>query len=225
MVEETVRHLLISGIGALKGGIFQEAKIEGVGDVDGDVVCTNFKLDGKVKVDGSVSAQKVEMNGVAFITGSLRSDSMSVQGKLEVKGDLIGEDLQLNAKLIVKGRCETESLRANGSLRMGMLNAGSVHIELNGTSHIAEIGGGHIHIQKQSAVSLNKWLKAPEIPPVSKLTAQMIEGDDIYLEYTTAAVVRGTNIIIGPGCKIGLVEYKAKFDQDKKAKVERAERI
>ncbi|WP_042168574.1 hypothetical protein [Paenibacillus gorillae] len=225
MVEEHVRHLSIAGIGALKGGVFQEATIEGVGDVDGDVVCTNFKLEGKVKVDGSVSAQKVKLEGVAFIGGNLRSDTIVAKGKLEVKGDLIGEDLRLDAKVIVDGRCETESLHATGKLRMGVLNAGSAHIELNGNSQINEIVGGQIHIQKQPAVSLTDWLKTPEISPAGKLTTQIVEGDDIYLEYTAAAVVRGTNIVIGPGCKIGLVEYKTKFEQDKNAKVERAERL
>ncbi|MGP3783292.1 hypothetical protein [Paenibacillus sp. 1A_MP2] len=37
----------------------------------------------------------------------------------------------------------------------------------------------------------------------------MIEGDDIELEYTEAEVVRGDKIKIGPGCRIGTVEYRS----------------
>ena len=39
------------------------------------------------------------------------------------------------------------------------------------------------------------------------LEAELIEGDEIYLENTRADVVRGKQIEIGPHCKIGLIEY------------------
>ena len=35
----------------------------------------------------------------------------------------------------------------------------------------------------------------------------IIEGDDIHLENTIADTVRGKRIAIGPGCRIGTVEY------------------
>ena len=53
----------------------------------------------------------------------------------------------------------------------------------------------------------------------NKLTVDIIEGDDIYLENTHAKVVRGNNITLGPGCEIELVEYKNDFKQDKEAEI------
>ena len=53
----------------------------------------------------------------------------------------------------------------------------------------------------------------------SELVADIIEGDDIYLENTHAKVVRGNNITLGPGCEIAFVEYKNDFKQDKEATV------
>ena len=52
-----------------------------------------------------------------------------------------------------------------------------------------------------------------------ELTADIIEGDDIYLENTHAKVVRGNNITLGSGCEIELVEYKNDFKQDKEAEI------
>ena len=41
-----------------------------------------------------------------------------------------------------------------------------------------------------------------------RLTTSVIEGDDIYLEATTAKIVRGNNVTIGSDCNIELVEYR-----------------
>ena len=51
------------------------------------------------------------------------------------------------------------------------------------------------------------------------LTTDVIEGDDIYLEYTKAKIVRGKDIELGQGCEIGLIEYKDSYKQDEKAVV------
>ena len=42
---------------------------------------------------------------------------------------------------------------------------------------------------------------------------ESVEGDDIYLEYTTAKVVRGNTVRLGAGCKIDLVEYKTSLEK------------
>lgn len=48
---------------------------------------------------------------------------------------------------------------------------------------------------------------------------EIIKGDDIFLEYTKAKVVRGNNIIIGSNCEIDLIEYKNNFEQLDDAKI------
>ena len=54
---------------------------------------------------------------------------------------------------------------------------------------------------------------------VGSLAAKVIEGDDIYLENTTADMVRGNKVKIGPGCQIGVVEYRDDFTHDPKATI------
>ena len=57
------------------------------------------------------------------------------------------------------------------------------------------------------------------------LTADIIEGDLIYLENTNAKIVRGNNVTIGTGCKIELVEYKESFKKDEKSIVDKNNKI
>ena len=90
---------------------------------------------------------------------------------------------------------------------------------LDGPCHVQDIGGGLIQIKKKGAVKLTRWFST------TKLTAQTIEGDDIYLEYTKASIVRGSQVTIGEGCDIGKVEYKMAFHQEKGAKVGQFEQV
>jgi hypothetical protein len=57
------------------------------------------------------------------------------------------------------------------------------------------------------------------------LTAETIEGDTVDLEATEAQVVRGKVVRIGPGCRIGWVEYTDSLEVHPEAEVgERVER-
>ena len=57
------------------------------------------------------------------------------------------------------------------------------------------------------------------------MSAQLIEGDNIVLEYTDADIVRGKNVVIGRGCNINKVEYTNEYKLKDDGKVENAEQI
>ncbi|NOV02076.1 polymer-forming cytoskeletal protein [Paenibacillus planticolens] len=219
------RNLIINGIGSSNGGIVRNAKIDGVGKVDGDIACTDFILNGRVEVLGSVKAASAEMNGSAVIAGDLHAARTRIQGRVRIEGDFVGESMEMNGTLIVKGSCEAETFNADGKLQLGALNADTIHITVHGNSSVAEIGGETIRIRKQPGIDFAKWLRVLPLPFGNKLTAQVIEGDHIDLAYTTAEVVRGANVKIGPGCEIGLVEYTLKFDQDKSSAVKQYKKV
>ncbi|KIL37348.1 hypothetical protein SD71_01325 [Cohnella kolymensis] len=218
-------NLTISGVGSSSGGTVRIAKIDGIGKLDGDVICSEFIVNGKAEVHGNVKASTAEINGTAVVQGNLHSERLRTQGKTIVNGDLIGDRIDITGLLSVAGKCEAERFNANGKLQMEMLNAGNIQITLHGNSSITEIGGELIKIRREPGIDFAKWLKVLPIALGNKLTAQTIEGDDVYVECITAEVVRGTNVAIGPGCEIGLVEYKEKFDQDKASKVKRIEQM
>ncbi len=225
MDKESSRNLILSGIGSTNGGTFRTAKIEGIGKVDGDLLCSDFIISGKADVHGDIQAQTAEINGTAAIDGNVNAQQLQIHGNITVRGHLIGENIQLNGMASVRGNCEAERFDAKGRLQMGHLNAGAVRITLHGSSTIAEIGGEHIQIRKQPGIDFAKWLKALPLPFGNRLTAHIIEGDSVYVEYTTAEVVRGNDVVIGPGCEIGMVEYRTKFDQDKGSKVRNLEQM
>lgn len=238
------RDLNISGVfGGSDGGIFNIVSINGLGTIEGDLDCVGFVCNGKASVRGFVKAENVVVNGSTSFrtidTGKMRINGRSViagavhcagefriDGYAKIGGQLSGEQIGLNGFLSVKGNCSTESFQSQGSFRiLGLLNAGTINIDLHSECRVKEIGGEHIVVRKsRKANPIAKLVKAL-IFNNDHLTVETIEGDDIQLEYTKADIVRGTNISIGPGCEIGLVEYKGKFTQHKDAKVTDSRKI
>ncbi|GJM82137.1 hypothetical protein HMSSN139_46330 [Paenibacillus sp. HMSSN-139] len=127
----------------------------------------------------------------------------------------------MDGALKLEGSAEFEEAEIYGQLRVGgMLNAGKLTIDLEGPSHAKEIGGEHIVVRQRKAKRLLDYLSPIR---VSRLTAGVIEGDDVLLESTKADVVRGKSVVIGPGCEIGRVEYKERYEVSPQASVGRAE--
>jgi hypothetical protein len=60
---------------------------------------------------------------------------------------------------------------------------------------------------------------------LGQLVTDTIEGDDIYLEYVKAKVVRGNNIEIGPDCEIDLIEYKNTLKQHESSRVGNSRKV
>lgn len=222
---EFKRKLLISGIGSSNGGSFRTVKIDGMGRLEGDVTCSDFTLNGRAEVNGSIITETAEMQGTLTIQGNLRAKRTRIHGKVKIDGNYVGESLEINGASTIMGNCEAEKFNANGKLQVGTLNADTIVVTLHGHCRIAEIGGERIQIRKQRGIGLASWLKMLPLAIGNHLSAQTIEGDHIYLEYTTADVVRGAEITIGPGCEIGLIEYTAKLEQDKRSKVKRSEKV
>ncbi|MDR6554495.1 polymer-forming cytoskeletal protein [Paenibacillus qinlingensis] len=222
---ELKRNLMISGIGSSNGGSFRTVKIDGLGRLEGDVICSHFTLNGRGEVNGSIQSETAEMNGTLTIQGDLKAKRTRIHGRVKVEGNYFGENIEIHGASTITGSCEAEKFHANGKLHVGTLNADTIQVTLHGHCKISEIGGERIQIRKQPGISFASLLKILPAAIGNHLTCQTIEGDHIYLEYTTADVVRGANITIGPGCEIGLIEYTVKLEQDKKSKVKISEKV
>lgn len=208
----TRNDLIITGIGVSSGGDVGAVQIDGVGTINGALSCEEeFVVNGKATVKGGVEAPKTVINGMVTIEGPLRTEGCTVEGKLKMEGNLAAESIQINGSVTVHGSVEAERLASNGKLQMDSLNADEIKLMLQGSSSIREIGGGTIEVIELEKSS-SRWLKLLPVSLENSLTAQVIEGDRIYLENTAAGVVRGAVVRIGPGCEIGLVEYKESFE-------------
>lgn len=232
--------LLINGYGNFSGGEFQKVRINGLGKVKGDLDCHLFITNGDSVVEGSMQTQSVKISGSSAIEGKLKADETKVNGQLtteghmqtknitlngsaQVKGKLIADQADIRGALTVEEDLEAESVFIKGIFNIkGLLNAGNVRVELLGNAKAKEIGGEKIVVKKNS-FALNKWLKS--FFADKSLQADVIEGDEIELEYTHAKIVRGRNVKIGPGCKVDVVEYQDTFEQDDQAEVKEAKQV
>lgn len=212
------RNLSITGTGSSTGGVFNKVKIVGEGKISGGIECQYLRCIGTSEIQGSVKAETLSFQGVADIRGHLAVRSAKVYGETKLEGSIAGNTVELRGNTVVKGNCEAEQLTLEGRFEIGgLLNGGTVKLRLHGECRAAEIGGGRIDVGKLGKLTLLRTMFKSADSPL--LTADTIEGDDIYLEHTHAGTVRGNRVTIGPGCQIKTVEYKSEYNQHKHAKV------
>jgi cytoskeletal protein CcmA (bactofilin family) len=234
-MQSEVRHnLTITGNGSSSGGIFRNVKILGDAKVDGDLDCLAFKCTGSALITGNVKSTSCHINGearlkgnletgrakilgVLDIDGSVKTNEMISTGETRIRGDLAGEDVTLEGHFSIKGNCEAENLEMKGVLTIGgLLNAGKVELKIYSKCEVKEIGGEKIDIRRGTSSIFKRLIGMFYLPSdfhQGMLQVDTIEGDDIYVEHTSAKAIRGTNVIIGPGCTIGHVEYTNQFQK------------
>lgn len=244
MEKEVLGNLKISGVGSSGGGRFNEVKISGAGDVKGDLECNLFKSSGASDVHGNLKAKTVEVSGASDIKGNLNAEQIYVSGASDIHGDvetkkikisgasdirgsLHAEEVEVSGVIDIKGDCETENFKATGGFKIGgLLNADNIEVFIGGKCNVKEIGGERISVKLSNNVGLGIIRAIKEAFNVHEyLTAEIIEGDEIYLESTVAKVVRGNNVTIGPDCDIDLVEYKGEIKLQNSARIKEQKRI
>ena len=219
-MEKSIADLKINGSGSSTGGQYTSVVINGNGRIDGDLDCVYLKVNGQCDVNGNVKAESVKVHGNSSIKGNLEADKAKIHGMADIGGNVSVDKAETYGSISVDGDCNAEFFKIEGIFAIeGLLNAGELELSLYGQSRAREIGGEKITVKRKGKYHF-LGLKSLIMPGGNKeLTADIIEGDDIYLENTQAKVVRGNNIELGPGCEIELVEYKDSFKQDEKADV------
>jgi cytoskeletal protein CcmA (bactofilin family) len=245
MGSQNLSDLKIYGKGSAAGGTFNAVKIAGDGKIVGDIVCSIFRIHGDAKIEGNIKTDDGVVNGKSVVKGNLETNSFKVNGFSEVGGNLSAKITKISGELLIKGNFIAETIDIRGSLKVekdcntevfnskggfvinGLLNAGNIEIDLYAPCKVKEIGGEKISVKRGNVFSLRSIINSifPSFNLNDDLTVEIIEGDEIYLEWTKAKIVRGNNINIGPGCEIELVEYKNDLQMDKNAKVNNNNKI
>lgn len=226
-MEENIIDLEIKGSGTSKGGKYNNVIIEGNGRIDGDLECINIEVKGQCHVDGDVKAETMKVEGHNSIKGSLEADEVDVQGELKVNEDFTCKKAVTRGMFSVNGNCDADNFKMDGMFRIrGLLNTDQLELNLHGPSDVREIGGEKIIVKRQGKSRFNH-LKKMIIPSEfnTGLITDAVEGDEIYLEYTRAKVVRGKDIELGPGCEIDLIEYYNDFKQHEESKVSKYKQL
>lgn len=222
-MNDTRSNVRINGDGSVAGGVVGAVTINGAGTVGGDIDATTFRVNGAGTANGNVKAEHVKVNGTATFQGEVHAQEfvvngdasvqrglgagrLTVKGNLRVGGGVAANDVDLGGMLKIGGDCEAESFTGEGLFEIaGLLNAGRIDVRVYGRCSAREIGGESITVREG-----RRWLG---LFGDRKLVTDVIEGDDISLEYVEAKVVRGRNVTVGAGCSIGLVEYSENYSR------------
>ncbi|OAS16904.1 hypothetical protein [Paenibacillus oryzisoli] len=237
----SIGNLRITGSSTAAGGLYDRVKIVGEGIVEGDMKCQHMKCVGTLEMEGDLQAGQAGIVGTFALTGNVRSDRMknsgtvsisgdavigtlTGSGTVEVKGHLQGNQIALHGHIATGGDCEVDEFHLKGMFDVGgLLNAGAINIRIFQDSTAKEIGGEKIRIRKASLLHPFSLFFRPS--PHAKLVVSVIEGDDIYVEHTRVNVIRGNQVVIGPGCEVGLVEYKVHLEKKKDAIVKESRKM
>lgn len=244
MENESSANLKISGVGSSNGGKFNEVKISGAGDVNGDVECNLFKssgasdikgnlkskvveISGASDIKGNVTAEQIYISGASDIKGNVETKKIKISGASDIKGGLHAEEVDISGAIEIKNDCEAEVFKASGGFKIGgLLNADNIEINIGGKCNVKEMGGEKISVKMSNGVGFGIIRAIKEAFNVHEyLTTELIEGDEIYIESTVAKVVRGNNVTIGPDCDIDLVEYKGEIKLKNGARIKEQKKI
>lgn len=200
----------IIGEGSSSGGDYGKVKVTGEAEFFGDIRCESFKCTGNAVLEGALAAGDIKITG----TLTLKGNKEAAEG-LQQPG-IKAEEIKVTGELRIPGNCESEDFKLRGSIEAdGTFSAEEIELKLHGHSHVHEMGGTNISVKGGSGIS---WAHL-FMRGIGTLKSRLIEGDRIYLENTEAEYVRGAKVEIGPGCRIGFVEFRETLEIDKNAEV------
>lgn len=228
MSDEVRTDIKTAGGGSFPGGMYGDVTFNGSGTINGDVDAITYRVNGSGSSNGRVKAQSIVVNGTAGFNGEVQANEMTVngdanvrdgagigrltvKGNLSIGGSLAAHEVVLRGFLRMAGDCQAEAFTGEGGFTVaGLLNAGNVDVTVQAPSSAREIGGERIVIRQPSGniASLTGLLT---VFSEKRLTVETIEGDVVWLENTSAKVVRGKQVTIGQGCVIDLVEYAESY--------------
>lgn len=227
---QTLGNISISGSGTAGGGTYDTIKISGSGKLSGDTVCNEFKCSGSSKVENKLTVGTAKVSGSAKFMDDLKADYMSVSGSSTLLANLSVKELRTSGSIRIDGTVDAEQINVSGTVKIakdcnseqfylsggcqigGLLNAGEIEIKLAGRCEISSIGTEVITVKHGLGQNILSDLIGSLFNQEAALHTELIEGDEIYLENTICAMVRGKTVRIGRGCKIETVEYSGTLD-------------
>lgn len=212
----------------VEGSVSAEAlSVFGAFSTEADcLVRGDAEITGSLKTEGACTVEgQVRVNGSLKSEGEFRCGKLLVSGVLKCEAPVRAEEISVSGALKTEADVQAEAFRSTGPVTIGgELNAESVELELNGESAIESIVGGSVRVRcalegnsgQDRGIHVHLDL---DLPFLGKrrvdydkamrphLAADLIEADEIDLEYTDCETVRGVNVRIGPECVIDRVEY------------------
>ncbi len=182
--------------------------IAGIGVFRGDVDADMVKCQGVGKSDGVITCRKLEVQGLFTATNRIRAEEAEIMGLLKSKSDFSAERINVKGAMVIDG----------------ILNTGSLDIQFERFGRIREVGAHSINVRPLTHPIKNRGGQFLDnllnTFAGQRFRMDVVEADEIYLENVQANVVRGENVVIGPNCAIGCLEYSKKARVHDSSKVD-----
>lgn len=137
---------------------------------------------------------------------------MKIAGKGTIGGHVTGEEFKVNGQATIDGNCEVDTFSSEGQFTIGgLLSADEININIHGTCRAKEIGGQTIKVRHRSGTFSRLFKTVFGL----QLEAELLEGDNIDIDYAHIRTVRGNNVTVGANCEIELIEYTGVLTVDK----------
>ncbi|WP_223700443.1 hypothetical protein [Sutcliffiella deserti] len=246
-IEKLNQDLIINGSMTVSGGSFNLVSINGKGTINGGVQCNNFKINGACDINGHLKGETGVIRGRASIKediflhnytvdgrsdlmGGLYTANLLVRGACTIKKEINSESTKIYGKLKLDGSCNTDSFFSEGVIRIGeTLKAKNIELNLgNSRSRVNRMEADSIKILKNRKFNgIIGWFLAllTAAGETGSLSVQEIYGKHINVEATNVNHIRGEKVVIGPGCKVELVEYTDSIEISKDAKVKKSLKV
>lgn len=199
----------VSGKCTFKGNLTaEEVKVSGSVSIDKDLTASNLKISGSVKSDGQCYVEELFVSG-SLSASDIKGKKVTILGSLKTQGDVEADFIKFGGKFHIEN----------------LLSGDEIIINPSSNCFVKEIGGQNIKIERyrnSGGIFFNLF---PFSSTFGKVRSELIEGDNIVLEFTDADMVRGKNVTIGKGCNIKKVEYTNDYKLKDDGNVEKVEKI
>lgn len=226
--ETMLNNIDISGMGKIAGGEYNNINISGMVKILGDIKANNVGVSGKGDSLANIEANSIDISGMFKVLGeskviesinssgsfkvlkNITANKVNISGTLKCLEGINFDLIELSGWLKCKNDCEGRKIYGEGKINVeGLLSADEIDIKLLGRSNVNEIGGENIKIKAGKENCFKIFIF--NYKQKNELICNLIEGDNIEIENTTAKVVRGNNITIGRNCKIEKIEYSGEL--------------
>lgn len=224
MNEQVRQDARINGGGSIGGGVFADLSINGAGTVTGGVDCVTYTVNGAGVLQGDLVAQTAVFNGSGTVNGSAQVGSLTVngdgsvrdgagigaltvKGSLTVGGGFAGRTVDVRGRMKVGGDFTCDSLTGECQLDIaGALVSPVIDIRVYSDCRATRISGDSVRIAEGKALG-----SILSVFGRQEFTVTEVVGTTVHLEHVVASVVRGENVTLGEGCRVGRVEYTATY--------------
>ncbi|MDE5977334.1 MAG: hypothetical protein K2G70_02555 [Turicibacter sp.] len=217
--------LQLNGFGKSKGGTFKGVQLNGIHYCFDLITCETFQAQGIFKVDEVICQKVMEFEGIARVK-QLKTSHFEGVGVCQVKQNLQCDSLEFGGYLKVGESLKVGQAVIRGKFKFGeQVEAKVLTGMFEGKSSFEVMSADVICLKREEEGFYTENRSWPLRFKNVRVSGQLIEGEQIDIEYCHVKQVYGDYVKIGPYCQIDEVEYKESLEIHPTAVVKRLKRL